>query len=237
MKEVILEGHKIPYKVRESKKARHARIEVGPEGVSVVLPIRAKLKPEDLLKEKSSWIIKKHKAISERMSKMPVRVIEEGGTLPYLGSEHTVKLTEGEQGFKNNELLIPRKKMEHKELEDIVEGMYREKARELFLKIIEKHKHHVNNEHNRIYIRNQSTKWGSCSSKHNLNFNWRLIMAPERIVEYVVVHELVHLDIQNHSKEFWSKLEGILPDHRESKRWLKENGAFLVFGVQDNSKL
>ncbi len=237
LNEVIIKGHRIQYSVRKSKRARYARIEVGPDGISVILPIRAKLNPEDFLKEKSSWVIKKQQVISERMSKVPVRIFKEGESLPYLGSERTIKLTRGEQGFKNNDILIPRKKTEQRNLEDIVEDMYRERARELFLKIIDKYKHHIDNDHNRVYIRNQRTKWGSCSSKNNLNFNWRLLMAPERIVEYVVVHELVHLDIQNHSKEFWSKLEGILPDYRENRKWLKENGPFLVFRDQNISLL
>lgn len=80
---------------------------------------------------------------------------------------------------------------------------------------------------NRIVIRSQKTRWGSCSSKGNLNFNWRLLMAPETVLDYVVVHELCHLVYLNHSRQFWQILECILPDYRERKSWLKSNGTCL----------
>ncbi len=79
----------------------------------------------------------------------------------------------------------------------------------------------------RITIREQKTRWGSCSSKHNLNFNWKLIMAPPGALDYVVVHELVHLYEFNHSMRFWDMVERHLPDYKDSKQWLKQNGRML----------
>lgn len=76
----------------------------------------------------------------------------------------------------------------------------------------------------RITIRNQKTRWGSCSSKGNLNFNCLLILAPTEILDYVVVHELCHRKEMNHSKAFWTEVEKVLPDYRQSVQWLKENG-------------
>ncbi|HJC47064.1 MAG TPA: M48 family metallopeptidase [Candidatus Lachnoclostridium pullistercoris] len=76
----------------------------------------------------------------------------------------------------------------------------------------------------RISIRAQKTRWGSCSSRGNLNFNWKLILMPPEILDYVVVHELAHRKQMNHSKLFWAEVERVLPDYRERRRWLKENG-------------
>ena len=76
----------------------------------------------------------------------------------------------------------------------------------------------------RITIRNQKTRWGSCSSKGNLNFNCLLMLAPTEILDYVVVHELCHRKEMNHSKAFWTEVEKVLPDYRQSVQWLKENG-------------
>ena len=76
----------------------------------------------------------------------------------------------------------------------------------------------------RITIRNQRTRWGSCSAKGNLNFNWKLVLMPEEILDYVVVHELAHRLQMNHSTEFWDEVEKILPDYRKRRQWLKENG-------------
>lgn len=81
---------------------------------------------------------------------------------------------------------------------------------------------------NRITIREQKTRWGSCSSKQNLNFNWKLILAPPEILDYVVVHELCHLKEMNHSPAFWHEVEQILPDYPQRKKWLKDNGWKLM---------
>lgn len=76
----------------------------------------------------------------------------------------------------------------------------------------------------RISIKNQRTIWGSCSTKGNLNFNLKLIMMPQDIIDYVVVHEICHLIYFNHSKEFWKRVEEIIPDYVERKKYLKING-------------
>ena len=75
-----------------------------------------------------------------------------------------------------------------------------------------------------ITIREQKTRWGSCSSEKNLNFNWKLILAPPEVLNYVVIHELCHLKEMNHSKAFWDEVEKVMPEYETYKLWLKENG-------------
>lgn len=79
----------------------------------------------------------------------------------------------------------------------------------------------------RISIREQKTRWGSCSGKGNLNFNWRLILAPENVLNYVVVHELAHRKEMNHSPAFYAVVQSILPDYKTAKEWLRNNGQTL----------
>lgn len=80
----------------------------------------------------------------------------------------------------------------------------------------------------RITIRNQKTRWGSCSSKENLNFNCLLMLMPDKVLDYVVVHELCHLKQMNHSKKFWKEVERYMPDYKNYKKWLNENGGALI---------
>lgn len=80
----------------------------------------------------------------------------------------------------------------------------------------------------RITIRNQKSRWGSCSAKGNLNFNCLLVKAPEEVRDYVIVHELCHRIEMNHSAQFWKLVESVLPDYKERRKWLKENGNALI---------
>jgi len=81
----------------------------------------------------------------------------------------------------------------------------------------------------RIKITSARKRWGSCSGKNNLNFSWRLIMAPQEVVNYVIAHEVAHLLHKNHSKKFWSCVESIIPDYKNHHIWLRRNGFLLDF--------
>lgn len=83
-------------------------------------------------------------------------------------------------------------------------------------------------DYGRITIRNQVSRWGSCSSKGNLNFNCLLMLAPPEVLDYVVVHELCHRREMNHSKRFWSEVSRVLPDFEQHRKWLRDNGAALI---------
>ena len=80
----------------------------------------------------------------------------------------------------------------------------------------------------KITVRNQKTRWGSCSSKGNLNFNCLLMLAPPEVLDYVVVHELCHRKQMNHSKAFWLEVEKVLPNYKEVRKWLKEEGSQII---------
>lgn len=78
--------------------------------------------------------------------------------------------------------------------------------------------------YNRIFLREQKTRWGSCSGQGNLNFNWKLILLPQELMDYVIVHELAHRREMNHSEQFWKIVEEVLPDYRERRKRLREEG-------------
>lgn len=104
-------------------------------------------------------------------------------------------------------------------------------ARDIFTHKTEYYARIMGISYGRIAIREQKTRWGSCSSKGNLNFNWRLILAPEEVLDYVVVHELAHRREMNHSKAFYAIVESVLPDYRRAQKWLKDNGQSLWYTV------
>ena len=99
-----------------------------------------------------------------------------------------------------------------------------EKALEVIPKRVAYYAKQMGVTYGRITIRNQKTRWGSCSSKGNLNFNCMLMLLPPEIQDYVVVHELCHRKEMNHSSRFWAEVEKVLPDYRTRRKWLKENG-------------
>ena len=88
-------------------------------------------------------------------------------------------------------------------------------------------------EYGRVTVRRQKSKWGSCSAQGNLNFNCLLMLAPEEVLDYVVVHELCHRKHMDHSKEFWAEVRRVMPDHEKQKKWLKENGAVLMRRIRE----
>ena len=104
-------------------------------------------------------------------------------------------------------------------------------ARDIFTRKTEYYARIMGVSYGRISIREQKTRWGSCSCQGNLNFNWRLIFAPENVLDYVVVHELAHRKEMNHSKAFYAIVESVLPDYRVSRKWLRDNGDVLWSAV------
>lgn len=81
--------------------------------------------------------------------------------------------------------------------------------------------------YNSVKINSAMTRWGSCTSKKNLNFTYRLALAPDEVRDYVIIHELCHLRQMNHSKKFWDEVEAIMPDYKIQEKWLKQNGASI----------
>ena len=105
---------------------------------------------------------------------------------------------------------------------------YIQAAKEYFPKRAAYFQQFTGGHYERITIREQKTRWGSCSSRGTLSFNWKLMLAPLGVLDYVVVHELCHLKHMDHSREFWAAVESVMPDYRERRRWLKEHGNELV---------
>ncbi len=116
-----------------------------------------------------------------------------------------------------------------------LEAIYRKAAREYFPKRVSHYARMLGVTYGKISIRDQKTRWGSCSSEGNLSFNWRLILAPPDVLDYVVIHELCHRKEMNHSKEFWALVESHMPEYKERRKWLRENGNNLTLDALNTS--
>lgn len=110
---------------------------------------------------------------------------------------------------------------------------YLKKAQTVFAERVQYYAQRMEVSYCRITLRDQKTRWGSCSSKQNLNFNWRLIFAPPLVLDYVVVHELAHLREMNHSARFYAVVEQVMPDYKTWQRWLRENGKLLQVRIAE----
>lgn len=108
-----------------------------------------------------------------------------------------------------------------------LERRYRQAAKEYIPRRADYFAQRIGVSYERIRIAEQKTRWGSCSSRGTLSFNWKLMLAPPKVLDYVVVHELCHLIEMNHSPRFWKLVEEIIPEYKEYRKWLKENGNTL----------
>jgi predicted metal-dependent hydrolase len=191
-------------------------------GVEVVLPARA---PE---REAAAAISELRPWIERRLAEareVGARLAARAGTLPYLGSDLRLVPEPGrERVHRTGELLL----VPQADPLPALERFYRRRARVEIAPRLDRATALTGHPYRGLDIRGQRTRWASCSSEGRMSFNWRLLLAPERVLEYVVWHEVCHLEVLDHSPRFWSLLESHWPDWREDRRWLAQNGATLV---------
>ena len=131
---------------------------------------------------------------------------------------HNKWIVERQQNYENLKLLKPSYTEEEK-------GQYREAAKIVLNNKCRRFAERMGVTYGRITVREQKTRWGSCSAAGNLNFNWKLALMPEKIQDYLVVHELAHRKEMNHSERFWAVVAEIIPDYKERRKWLRIHGA------------
>lgn len=141
------------------------------------------------------------------------------------------KFVEEKRGWIEKNLCFMKERQFNQPVEPLTIEEIKQLAKKAMVKISQRVAYYapiVGVTYGRITIRNQKTRWGSCSRKGNLNFNCLLMMAPEEVLDYVVVHELCHRKEMNHSKRFWGEVQQVLPNYKEQEKWLKENGEMLM---------
>src|SRR3954469_14976290 len=213
----------IPYTIRRSPRARRVRVSVESDGsVEVVLPRRASERAaRDAVRELEGWIERRRRTLARAAAE----VARPEGTVPYLGRHLRLVPQPGRERVhrRGDDLLVPKR-----DTEAALERWYRRRARaEIGARLDAATGRHGTPYHG-LTIRSQKTRWASCSSKGHMSFNWRLLLAPEAVLDYVVEHEVCHLERMDHSPRFWALLGSRVPDWREHARWLRRYGPTLV---------
>jgi predicted metal-dependent hydrolase len=213
----------IPYTIRRSTRARRVRVNVHAHtGVEVVLPVRASERAAAAaVQELRPWIERRlHEAHA-----MLARIAERGSTVPYLGEPLALVAQPGRTRVhrRGDALLVPAG-----DPRPALERFYRRAARAEIGSRLDRATAVAGTPYSGLSIRAQRSRWASCSAKGGMSFNWRLLMAPESVLDYVVWHEVCHLEILDHSPRFWALVERRWPRWREDRDWLRRNGATLV---------
>jgi len=175
---------------------------------------------------KMPWILKRQRLARETF-RPPVKYVDGEGFL-YLGELYkllvvpgaSVPLVFNEKEFLLSETCSPK-------ANQLFKAWYKERAFEIINNRIKQYSAMTGLKYTRISITNAKKRWGSCSLKGNLNFSWRLVMTPLMVVDYVIVHELAHLEVHNHSSRFWNKVRVLFPNYMQAKQWLRKNHQLL----------
>lgn len=220
---------------RSAKRKKTMQVCIGPSGsVEVVAPFSFSTRTiEDFLRHKSAWITGKIRLFKERASSQR-RDHSVSPVLMYLGQAYPVlwrlsqedwgRIDFNEQGWTVDVpgRIEPASRVGY--VTDFLEKWYKSRAQKLIEERVALHARRMGDVPNQIRIRSPRRLWGSCHPvKRVVHFNWKLVMAPLEVLDYVVVHELSHMMVADHSRRFWSVVERYCPDHRSHKKWLRQN--------------
>jgi predicted metal-dependent hydrolase len=237
-KTIDLAGREIEYQLRISSRARRLRVQVGMDGVEVVQPMGIEDRErDDFLRSKERWILRHLARVErERRSRVPRHLGPD--EILYRGRATRVRVREVGKQCTNKIIMadrtitILRGSASRATPSGTLENWLRAQARQEIHRQVEALKTSVHKQPRKISIRGQRTRWGSCSSRGNLSFNWRLIMAPEYVLRYMVVHEMVHLDMPNHSVRYWRKVRSLCPEADRARQWLEANSDRLMIDLR-----
>lgn len=232
---IMLGGQTVEYRLVPSRAARRLRIKVRPDGIEVVLPEgRTGKEALAFVAANEEWAIEQlDRARRRLLVRRPEKRLH--GQVLFRGEPVPVKVIRSAGWQGRNRVLL-----EHGSITITsgpncstptgrsLEYWLRKQARDRIEHHLGVVAERVNRSPGRVYVMGQRTKWGNCSALGNLSFNWRLIMAPEHVLRYIVTHEVVHLAVPDHSRRFWLTVQSICPDADRARQWLAANGHRLL---------
>ena len=224
----------MPYTIRRSARARRARIQVSADGVEVVVPRGLPLREvEPFVEEKRRWIERTLRRIRDAEAEQPPPRMVDGGEVSYLDERLVLRVgiepgrTRSHVARRGAELHVAVAAPGPAPLRDALERWYRRRARVEVKWRLDAAAARAGKRYCGLQIRGQRTRWASCSSTGAMSFNWRLLLAPAAMLDYVVEHEVAHLEVHDHSDRFWSLLARRCPDYERHEAWLRRHGQSL----------
>jgi predicted metal-dependent hydrolase len=179
-----------------------------------------------LVEEKWDWILQIRKEMKERMDGKKSKVYDHGETFLYLGNSYPIQIfqesdiSQDHVVFEEGKLHIYVMQLEDERIKQALKRFYYQQCKSLVEKSIRANQSHFKVKPRSIRINDSKTTWGTCDAKQQLTFNWRLAMAPLKVIEYVVVHEMCHMVHLNHDRSFWRLVGKIQPDYEQQENWL-----------------
>jgi predicted metal-dependent hydrolase len=232
--EITLGGEAIEYELSHRASVSQPRIDIDIRGVVIVLPEGSDVDAEAFLHDNAAWVLEKTQKYEQFREAAPERIFEVGETFPYLGEEYELTVeTRPKAAVEDGAIRLRRNAVEQSSIKRALENFYRRSARDHFEARADRFASVMGLTYEKIEVRNQRTKWGSCSTSGTLGLNWRLMMAPPEIIDYIVVHELAHLRESKHTREFWMIVSEYHPEYRQHAEWLEENSSELIFSLDD----
>lgn len=232
---------RIKYKIKRGKRTKTVALLIQPNTSVIVLTPRLLSKEtiRQIVIRRAGWIIRQTEKIKRLRAACPSKEFVSGESFPYLGRQYRLKVTRTNSLTNFNCKLIGGRfhirindNLKSKEASEFVRQKlvewYMAKAEEKIKERIAKYAALVGKHPQKVIVKEQEKRWGSCSHAQTVRFNWKIVMAPLSILDYVIVHELCHMVINNHSDKFWGRLRSIIPDYPKKRKWLKENSVFLA---------
>jgi predicted metal-dependent hydrolase len=231
---IRLGGRFVDYRLVRSKAARRLRVRVGPDGVEVVQPAtRNDEEVAEFLTDNRTWLLDQLER-TERLRSIRRTLEDPVGTILFRGEPTRVRIETTQSRVAGNvvrvidgQIVVSHGPRSRTPVSHSLEHWLRREARrsiEVHLSTITAR---LGQRPQRVYVMGQRTKWGNCSSRRNLSFNWRLILAPDYVLEYLVTHEATHLVIPDHSAKFWLTVQSLCRDTEKAKQWLCRHQAQL----------
>ena len=232
---MLLRGREVHYVVKSSARARRVSLRIrDSSGVEIVVPSRMRFPgAEPVLQRQASWIIRTLDRIARGGNDAALVSFEDGTRIPFLEQELTLRIVPatGRRArvvHADGELTVSLPPHRSGDVSPLLERWYFARAKEIIPRRVSELNRTCGFDYASVAVRNERTRWGSCSPRGTLNFNWRLLILPPFVADYLIFHELAHLKHLDHSDRFWRIVAGICPFYKDAERWLRRNGRSVL---------